>query len=230
LEQAVKLLLINRNPADYVDAPKKEKKEIVVLSEQEVKLLLDAVKDSYLYMPVFLAIYTGMRMGEILGLTWQDVDLNRGVIQVKQNLYQRTPGEPLFKRPKTPGSRRTIDISPIVVKTLREHKKNQAKERLAWGEGYKNYNLVCCLQNGDTINPPTLSSRFRKIAQRLGLFVTFHGLRHVHAALLLKINTPPKIVSERLGHSQISITQDLYSHVMPGMQKEAARQLEELLK
>jgi integrase len=88
----------------------------------------------------------------------------------------------------------------------------KVKERLAWGEGYKEYNLVCCLQNGDTINPPTLSSRFRVIDQRLGLFVTFHGLRHVHASLLLKAGIPPKVVSERLGHSQINITQDLYSH------------------
>lgn len=230
MEQAVKLQLLSRNPSDYVDRPRGEKKEIALLSEREIKALMDSVKDNYFYMPVFLAVYTGMRMGEILGLTWQDVDLNRGVIQVRQNLYQRTPGEPLFRQPKTPGSRRTIDISPLVVKTLREHKKEQAKERLAWGEGYKEYNLVCCLQNGDTINPPTLSSKFRVIAQRLGLFVTFHGLRHVHASLLLKAGIPAKVVSERLGHSQISITQDLYSHVMPGMQKEAAHKLEELLK
>lgn len=229
LGQAVKLRLLSRNPSDYVDRPKKEKKEMVILLEREIKLLLDTVKNSYLYMPVYLAIYTGMRMGEILGLTWQDIDLNRGVIRIRQSLYQRTPGDPLFKQPKTPGSRRTIDISPVVVKTLREHKKNQTKERLAWGEGYKDYNLVCCLQNGDTINPPTLSSRFRVMAQRAGLFVTFHGLRHVHASLLLKAGIPAKVVAERLGHSQIGITLDLYSHVMPGMQKEAARQLEELL-
>jgi len=178
LEQTVRLQLLSRNPADYVDPPKKEKREMTVLSEQEVKVLLDAFKDSYLYMPIFLAIYTGMRMGEILALTWQDVDANRGIIQVRQNLYQRTPGEPLFKQPKTPGSRRTIDVSPMVVKTLREHKKKQAEERLAWGARYKDYGLVCCLQDGSTINPPTLSSRFRVIAQRLELFVTFHGLRH----------------------------------------------------
>lgn len=74
-------------------------------------------------MPVFLAIHTGMRrMGEILGLTWQDADLNQGVIQARQNLYQRTSGEPLFRQPKTPGSRRVIDISPPVVKALREYK------------------------------------------------------------------------------------------------------------
>jgi integrase len=229
LNQAVNLQLLNRNPADYIDRPKRIKKEIVILAEQEIKLLLNTLSGSYLYLPVFLAVYTGMRMGEILGLTWPDVDLNRGVIQVRQNLYQRTPGEPLFKQPKTPGSKRNIDISPLVVKTLREHKKSQLKERLAWGEGYKNYDLVCSLQNGDTINPPTLSSRFRVMAQRLGLFITFHGLRHVHASLLLKAGIPAKVVSDRLGHSQINITLDLYSHVMPGMQREASNKLEELL-
>lgn len=229
LKQAMKWQLISRNPADLVDPPRKEKKEINILNEKQANMILKDIEGTYLYMPVFLAVYTGMREGEILGLTWKDVDFNRGVIRVRQILYQRTPGEPLFKQPKTAGSRRTIDISPIVVKTLKEHKKTQLKERMAFGEGYAGYDLVCCLQDGNPINPPTLSSAFRVRAARRGLFVCFHGLRHTHASLMLKAEVPAKVVSERLGHSQIGITMDTYSTVMPGMQREAANKLEELL-
>ncbi len=231
LEQAVKLQLLSRNPADYVDPPKKAKKSsFTVLSQEDVALLLEAAKGTYLYMPIFLAVHTGMRMGEILGLRWGDVDLERGEIHVRQALYQRKQGEPVFKPPKAKSSLRTIAISPTVVKELKAHRKLQLEERVHWGSAYKNFNLVCCLEDGSPIHPPTLSSAFRNLARKLGIPVTFHGLRHLHASYLLSLGVHPKVVSERLGHSQISITQDLYSHVMPTLQREAAQKLEKILR
>ena len=229
LKQAVKWQLIPKNPADAVEPPKPNKKELVIPSEEEIKMLLESFKDTVYFLPLFLAITTGMRMGEILGLTWNDVDLKKGVLHVRQILYQRTPGHPIFKQPKTAKSKRSIDLPVTALKVLKEHKKEALKHRLAAGNAYCDYNLVCCLPDGKPINPPTLGSIFRTKARKMNLYISFHDLRHIHASYLLKQNVHPKIVSERLGHSQISITQDLYSHVMPGMQKEAARQIDELL-
>ncbi|MBE3575506.1 MAG: site-specific integrase [Firmicutes bacterium] len=230
LKQAVERQLIPRNPADFVKAPRGEKAELVVLTEEEVARLLDAVKESYLYMPTFLAIYTGMRLGEILGLRWQDVDLTRGQIHVNQANCQRKVGEPQFKKPKTAKGRRVIDISASVVQALKAHKKQQAKWRLAAGSAWQDFGLVCCLQDGRPMNPPNVSSHFADVTARLGLPVTFHGLRHTHASLLLKAGVPAKVISERLGHSTIAVTMDVYASVMPGMQREAANKLEDLLR
>lgn len=229
LKQAVKWQLIPRNPAEAVEPPKPAKKEMIIPTEREIRKLLSSFRDTVYFLPVFLAVTTGMRMGEVLGLTWSDVDLCKGVIHVRQTLYQRTPGHPVFKPPKTPKSKRQIDLPLTVLKLLKEHKKSVLKQKLAAGKVYCDYNLVCCLPDGRPINPSTLGSAFRTKARKIGLNISFHDLRHIHASYLLKQNVHPKIVSERLGHSQISITQDLYSHVMPGLQKKAARQIDELL-
>lgn len=230
LETAVKWGLINRNPADMVEPPRKAKKEMKILNEEQIAKLLDAIKDEYLYIPVFLAVMTGMRRGEILGLRWQDVDLQNGIIYVKQALYQRKAGEPAFTEPKTPQSKRAIQISNAVIKALEKHKTEQEKAKLFFGDEYASYDLVCCMQDGKPINPESLSSYFADITKRLGFPVRFHDLRHTHASLLLKAGINPKIVAERLGHNSIEITLNTYSHVMPGLQKEAADKFEEILK
>lgn len=229
LSEAVALELLYRNPADSIKPAREEKKEIVVLSEKDISTLLNGVKDTYIFMPTFIAIYTGMRLGEILGLTWANIDLSQGLITVRQSSCQVKSAQPEFKTPKTSNSKRTIDISPAVINVLKEHKKLQSELQFSAGPSWNNYNLVCCLQNGYPINPPSLSSYFRQVTGKLGLNISFHGLRHTHASLLLKAGIPAKVVSERLGHSTIAITMDIYSHVMPGMQKEAANKLETML-
>lgn len=230
LAQAVEWQLLNRNPVDSVKKPKPMKKDMYILQEKDITKLLNDIKECYLYLPVYLAIYSGMRLGEILGLTWKDVDLERGLIHVRQASCQVKVGEPQFKTPKTAKSKRSINISQTVIKALKIHKKEQAEWKLKVGEAWQEYNLVCCLQDGSPINPPNLSSYFKRTATRLGMPVTFHGLRHTHASLLLKAGVPAKVVSERLGHSSITVTMDIYSHIMPGMQQEAADKLEDLIK
>lgn len=228
LADAVKWQMIARNPADAVTAPKKAKKEIKIPTEQEVKKLLEALDGHYLYMPVFLAVYTGMRQGEVLGLKWADVNLDNRVIHVRQKLYQRKKGEALYNEPKAK-SRRSIDIGAKVVAVLKKHQKEQKKQRLAAGEIWQDNDLVCCLQDGTQIHPPTAGSRIRDITADLKIDASFHDLRHFHASLLLKQGVHPKIVSERLGHSQISLTLDTYSHLLPGVQRQAADVLDEAL-
>lgn len=229
LNHAMKSGLLNRNIADMVEPPRKVKKEMQVLQEEDITKLLNLFKEGYLYMPVYLALMTGMRAGEILALRWDNVDLEKGIINITQSLRQRKAGEPEFQQPKTAGSRRAIEVSPIVIKALKKHKAAQAKDKFSCGEGYAKHNLICCLQDGQPIHPGTLASRYYKITRKAGIQIKFHGLRHSHATFLLKDNTNPKIVAERLGHSTTRLTLDTYSHVTPGMQKEAALKLEERL-
>ncbi|OPY60114.1 MAG: putative prophage phiRv2 integrase [Pelotomaculum sp. PtaU1.Bin065] len=230
LDQAVDWGLLSYNPADRVKAPRVDKKEAKIINKDEIDKLLQGLEGSYLYLPTFLGIYTGMRMGEILGLTWRDLDFTNGTINVRQSSSQVKADTPEFKEPKTGHSRRVIDITPLVVKTLKKYKKHQAKWKLAAGDSWGKFNLVCCLEDGRPINPPTLSSRFTKLAGKMGIFITFHKLRHTHASLLLQNKVPLKIVSERLGHASVGITGDIYSHVTPGLGREAAQGLEDFLK
>ncbi|MCL5289758.1 MAG: site-specific integrase [Firmicutes bacterium] len=228
LHHAMRLGLVDRNVADAAIPPRKAKKEMQVLPEEDIQKLLDLFRGSYLYMPVYLAVLTGMRAGEILALSWRNVDLKSGTINITQSLRQRKVGHPEFQQPKTAGSRRAVEISPMVVKALKDHKVLQAKEKLASGS-YKDYSLVCALPDGGPIHPGTLASRFYAVTRKAGISLRFHDLRHCHATFLLKAGVNPKIVAERLGHSSIRLTLDTYSHVVPGMQRKAALELEERL-
>lgn len=170
-----------------------------------------------------------MRQGELLGLRWQDIDLEGGVITVRQTL-QQTGARFFFQEPKTAKGRRLVEISPPVVEALRRHRLEQKKEKLFYGQEYRDQGLVFCTPKGGPIDKKTLLRWFKRVLATAGLPATrFHDLRHTCATLLLKAGTHPKVVQERLGHSSIGMTLDTYSHVLPGMQREAARKLDELL-
>jgi len=226
LNDAVAEELLVKNPAIGIKPPKKASNEMNVLSDQDVNRLLSEVKGSYLYMPIFIAISTGMRAGEILGLKWEAIDLEAKTINVYRTLQVTKEGL-TFKKPKTKGSERCIEISDHVVKVLKNHKAQQSKRKIANPKAYQDDDLVCCWEDGSKINPGTLSSRFHQVVKKLGFNVRFHDLRHSHATKLLKKGVHVKIVSERLGHRNITLTLDTYSHVLPGMQKEAANLFDE---
>ncbi len=230
LEQAVEWEMLPRNPASKVKPPRAARKEPRVLAEEEVARLLDSLRETYLYLPAFLAVFTGLRLGEILGLRWEDVDLENMVLHVRQASVQVKAGEPCFKEPKTAKGRRSVDISPAVARELRAHRKKQLEWKLRAGSAWQETGLVCTWENGEPINPPSLGSSFRRKAREAGLAISFHDLRHTHASLLLKAGVPLKVVQERLGHSQITVTGDTYTHLLPTMQREAALKLEQLLK
>ncbi|MDK2820723.1 MAG: hypothetical protein PWP31_688 [Clostridia bacterium] len=137
----------------------------------------------------------------------------------------------LFQALKNKKGRRTIDISDEVIEVLKHEKKKQAKAKLFFGQEYGDFGLIFCQDNGKPLHPDTPSSWFPKFLERNGLpRLNFHYLRHTHASLLLKAGVDIKIISERLGHSSIKITYDIYSHLMPGMQKEAVDKLEALFR
>jgi integrase len=228
LGHAVRWGLISRNPATLVDPPRPRRTEMRVWDEEQVRLFLGEAKRSSPYYALYLAaLLTGMRQGELLGLRWQDVDLTLSVASVRQIIY-RLGGQLLMKPPKTAKAKRQVALPHILVEELRDVREEQKGHRQRIGEAYNDYGLVFCQEDGKPLHAHNIVRRdFRRICGRVGLpRIRFHDLRHCHATLLLQQGVHPKIVQERLGHANISMTLDTYSHVVPGMQEQAVRALE----
>ncbi len=232
LQQAVRWQLLARNPADAVEPPRPARNEMRVLEEADLGKLLEASRpNATLRLAILLAITTGLRRGEIMALRWRDLDLDAGLLAVRQSLEETKAGLS-FKEPKTPKARRAVALPTLAIEGLRRHRAEQARMRLMLGPGYEDNDLVCCRADGEPLHPHTITQAFIELAakQKFGFRFRFHDLRHSHATLLLRQGVHPKIVSERLGHSTVGITLDVYSHVLPGMQEEAARKVDAALR
>jgi len=193
--------------------------------------LIESVKGHALYIPVLLAVTTGMRRGEILALRWGDVDLERATLSVTQTLEKTRQGGLQFKQPKTKRSRRSISLPSMLVDALRKHRADQAELHLSLGVGWKEHGLVCSKLAGEPIIPGTLTNMFGRFVKSIDIPpIRFHDLRHTHATHLLRQGVHPKVAQERLGHATIAVTLDLYSHVMPGMQENAALKVDTALR
>jgi len=229
LAAAERLDLVVKNVASKVEKPKLPRRDLVVWEPEYVSQFLDKIKNRSRYsIAIYLAVMTGMRQGEILGLRWSDVDLDAGTISIQQTL--RHDGKKLMSGAKTAGSIRSIAISQATIDLLKEHRKLILMERVELGSDYQNNDLVVCSEKGT----PAFSTGIMKVWDRLlkennAPRITFHDLRHTHASLLLKQGVHIKVVSERLGHSSVAITLDRYSHLLPNMQQEAANGLDDLL-
>lgn len=229
LDHAVNMGLLVSNPITKVQLPKDDKKEMTVWNVNEVKTLLKAARNDRLYIAFHLAITTGMRRGEILGLRWKDVELDKCMLSVRQTLSK--DGKQFLNGAKTDSSIRSIKLSEETITVLRKQKAMIAKEKLQSGPEYNNYDLVVCTLKGTPMNPANLKRTFTRLIKEAKLpRIRFHDLRHTHATMLLSQGIHAKVVSERLGHSNIKITLDTYSHVLPNMQEEAANQIDALLK
>jgi integrase len=222
LGDAVKQGLLARNPAVDVPRPKVEQEELKVWTPEQARAFLEAVGDDRLHGAWVLLLVTGMRRGEVLGLRWADLDLDRGRLAVRRTLVS-VGYEVSWSEPKTPRSRRAVAIDPTTVAVLRAHRARQAEERLAIGPKYDDGDLVFCDVAGAPLHPKSLTDRFRRIVRALGLpTIRLHDLRHVAATVLLDEGVPLKVVSERLGHSNVGITANTYQHVLEHMQDDAA--------
>ena len=230
MKRARALRLIPTNPVEDVSRPAVNRHEIEVLEPAESAALLAAARTTRMFPIVFLALATGLRRGEVLGLRWSDVDLERRSLTVAQSLEQTKAGL-RFKTPKTKRSRRTIALSPSLVEELQAHRARQAADRLALGMGRDPAGLVFTRIDGDPIQPDSVTKMFARIVARAKIRpISFHGLRHTHATDLLRAGVHPKIASERLGHSSIAITMDTYSHAIPGLQEDAAQRIDAALR
>lgn len=222
LNLAIEWNIVQKNATDAVKPPRKRKVEYKIWENDTILEALTLSKGTVLYLPILLAVTTGMRQGEICGLQWQDVDLKGGYISVKYT-YQRVNGENILKETKTDGSRRLIAIPKTIIKELEKQRLWQKENRLFFGQDYELNTFVNTWEDGRPVLTEYVCKAFPKFIERNGLpKIRFHDLRHTHATELLKAGINPKIVSERLGHSDIKLTLDTYSHVIPTLQKEAA--------
>jgi integrase len=179
-----------------------------------------------------LALHTGMRRGELLGLKWEDVDLDGSIVRVRRTLTRTGNGKRLaLGEPKTKKSRRTVKLTQRAVEALKRHRARQAEEKLKAGSLYEDWGLVFAGEVGNLINPSNLRQRsFAPLLKRRGLpRITFNDLRHTCASLLFQKNVHPKLVQELLGHASVAITLDTYSHMLPGMGDHTARVMEDAL-
>jgi integrase len=228
LEQAVKAGLATQNVTDAVIPPSEPAKEMNVLDENQVSQFLVAARDTRLEALIHLAVTTGMRQMELLGLKWSDLDWVRQTIKVERQL---TRGEGVqFAQPKTKYGRRVVVLGDRTIEVLRRHYERQNEERKKAGKGWKEYGLIFTTQIGTPYHFRNLLRDFKSLLEAASLpEIRFHDLRHTAASLMLNYGIPVIVVSRRLGHAKPSITLDIYGHLMPGMQAEAAQKIDELI-
>jgi integrase len=220
LAHAVKTGVLFKNPAEQVKPPRPTSHEIAILTKPEVATLLRAAEPTWLYLPVLVAVTSGMRRGELLGLRWSDIDLKAARLIVNQSL-ERVKGKTLFKSPKTTTSRRTITLPALTIEALKEHRVAQAAERLRLGLGKPE--LVFSHGDGSPLDPDSITKAFDRLIKTAGVRrITFHGLRHTHISHHIMDGVHVKIVSERAGHASVSTTLSVYAAFIPNMQADAA--------
>jgi integrase len=232
LADALRWGYVVRNVADAAEPPSPsaaKAKPPKTWSALELRRFLEHVREDRLYALWLLYGTTGLRRGEALGSHWPDVDLEAGYMSMVEAstsvAYRVTPS-----RGKTERSRRRVALDPATVAALRAHRKRQATERLAFGPAYQDHGLVFCREDGTPIHPERVSGMFAAHVEVAGLpRIPLKNLRHTWASLALQADVHPKVVSERLGHATVSFTLDTYSHVMPGLQEDAAATVAELV-
>lgn len=229
LNSAVKRRLIHYNPALHIELPSATRTPTQVWTPAELSRFLATAASERVGVLFRVVALAGLRRGEVLGLRWEDMDLEVGLLRVTQQL-QIIGGVVGFVPPKSRSGVRTVPLDPETVRQLRCWRERQAAERAEWGDGYQDLGLVFTWENGLPLTPDHAYRLFLRLTQRAGLpRIRLHDLRHTSASLALAAGVPLKVVSDRLGHSSIGITADLYTHVVPAVSRDAADRMAVLL-
>jgi len=230
LSEAVRWQLLARNPADQASPPRKQKPSLVTWNAEEARTFLASVRDDRLFAAYALSLTTGLRRGELLGFAWRDVDLDAGWLNVRQTIVS-VDFKVLVSTPKTQAGRRSIAVDSGTVEILRDHRIRQLKERHELGIGaVKPDDLVFSNLAGEPLHPALFSDAFNRRVKRAEVpRIRLHDVRHTYATLSLAMGVSPKVVAERLGHSSVAITLDLYSHSVPSLQQDAAAKVAALI-
>jgi integrase len=226
MRQAVRWQILARNPVDAVDPPKVERGAMRTYDIAQTADLIDATRGTRMTITVILAVLCGLRRGEIAALRWRNVNLDTAQLAVTESAEQTKAGV-RYKKPKS-GRGRSVALSARVVNELRSHRVQQAQELLLLGIPLADDAFVVAQADGNPLQPRTITHQWHQLLanNKTLACIRFHDLRHAHATHMLSSGVHPKIASERLGHSKVGITMDLYSHVMPGMQEDAAARVD----
>lgn len=222
---ALKQNIIKVNPMTQVEFKNKKetlKKDLKVIPENELKEIEKAIQNTRYYIPYIIALHTGARRGEILGLTWEDVDFENNRISINKALqYQKNVGLVLVGT-KTKSSIRDFKMTNRLTQELKSHYLNFQTSKEYYGSLYhQEYNFICCNEDGTPIHPTRFSTFFINLFKRLGYKYSFHDLRHTHATMLHEAGANLKVIQERLGHSDIRTTMNIYSHMTTTLEDEA---------
>jgi integrase len=226
MKQAVRWQMLARNPVDAVDPPKIERNAMSTYDLAQTADLIDVTRGTRMTITVILAVLCGLRRGEIAALRWRNINLSAGQLAITESAEQTRAGV-RYKQPKS-GRGRTVALSVRVVDELRRHRVQQAQELLKLGIPLTDDTFVVAQSDGCPLQPRTITHQWHLLLSKNKALprIRFHDLRHAHATHMLSSGVHPKIASERLGHSKVGITMDLYSHVMPGMQEDAAARVD----
>lgn len=232
LEHAAKWRLIARNVCDDVVKPKRRQVEMRTWSADELSSFLTSTNTHRLHPLFLLAATSAARRGELLGLRWEDIDLDTARLSIRRGRTS-VAYEVVEETPKSRKSVRTVDLDPRTVTELRRWRKAQIEERLAWGAGWTDSGYVFTNEDGTPIHPHRVADAFDAAVKRSKLpkirFHDYADLRHTWATIALRAGVSPKIVSERLGHASVGFTLDIYAHAVPGWQADAAEQVASLV-
>lgn len=232
LQDAVRWSLVSNNVCDKVTPPRQVKFEAQALSAEQVKQLLEAAKGSQIEVLLTLALTTGMRVGEMIALRWDDIDFQDGSLQVRHTVSRVgkrfQPDGLVENEPKTESSRRKIVLPHFVLEALKRHREQQAGVREKAGAGWQEKDIVFANHLGGFLERANINTMLKGLLKQAALpEIRIHDLRHSAATILLKMNVNPKQVQVLLGHSSIVITMDRYSHVQPDMQRTIMDQLDD---
>jgi len=233
LKQAVRNQLVTRNVSECAILPKpQQQREIRALTQAEQQAFQAALKGERLAAAFVTLLGTGLRRGELLALTWKDIDLANATLTVRRGLVRTKETGLTFQEPKTKTSQRTIPLPDEVVAALKAHRVRQAKEKLELGPAYEDSGLVFANELGKPIEPRNLDRTFYRVRKKAGLpaDVNLHALRHTYATRLLERGVSLKTIQKLLGHSKYDVTADIYSHVAPELAREAVAVLNDILK
>ena len=226
LNDAVRLQYIQRSIINMVQPPKATRHEAKFLTKTDVANMMELIKTEDVYMPVLLAVGLGLRRGEVLGLQWKDIDFEKSSISIKRTYLHCKDDDIKFRDCKTDKSNRMMIVPNTIMDTLKAQSTKYKELKLFFGQGFNDYDLVCCRADGKPIAPNSLNHQFtRTLAKHELPHIRFHDLRHTNASLMLSQGVPMKVASDRLGHSTIVLTMDLYSHIDEELQQDAADKL-----
>lgn len=220
IEKSIAWDLLLKNPVKYASPPRDDTREMSTWSMDEYYSFLDKIKDTPIYLPVQIAFHTGLRVGEIAALRWEDININEGYLKVNYNAVEKKGKGVVLESPKTDSSKSTVMLTDELIKELKAADKERKIHKLKSGIELK---FVCSRLDGQGLRPTYISKTFRKHMLKYGLpEITFHGLRHTHASILFELGASSQEISKRLRHSRVSTTDDIYIHLKEDTKKSTA--------